>query len=361
MTFKQIFTMTAGLLLSMTAATSVQAQVRKVAAMPATLCGPENRRYVVNDLGSLNPGDSPQFNFAYSLNAAGTVVGQSNVRLPGITVPAPFLWNAAMGMLRLPTLGATANKISDSGLIVGEVFFAPKRGLLWNGAGGGVIELQPAAPYTSSSAVSVNSNGTVVGISADPQLPSRATLWQNGQAINIGVFPGYRDTYSADINEAGDVLINAEIYRYGNYTAYSAFRRAANGQTTILPGIVELPTIETAFAAALNNRDSIVGKANRLGNYYPVWWRHGTVLEIGDGRPGVALDINDNEQIIGMYDDGSAFLHENGTNYDLSALLNDPTWTVVSVREINNRGQMAATLSRDLETHAVRLDPVCDF
>ena len=157
---------------------------------------------------------------AIFINNAGWVVGTSN--LAGNQTHHAFIWARQSGMKDLGTLGginAEADWISDSGLVVGRADVSLQNSnhhaFLWNS--GTMTDLGVLDPWPCSTALSVNSQGQVIGdtgicgVGGGPNFYS-----QDGQPIvdiNTLVLPG-SDLQIVDlfsINEHGEIAGGAVL------------------------------------------------------------------------------------------------------------------------------------------------------
>jgi probable HAF family extracellular repeat protein len=151
------------------------------------------------------------------MNNRGQVVGFSTVA--GDQNSHAFLWDKKDGLKDLGLLPGGlfggANWINDAGEIVGGsdggTFF---HAVLWKN--GAVIDLGTVANDTCSSALSINSQGQIVGFgSADCNVEDHAFLWENGGPmvdLQTLVLP------ESNITLTTPVVINdrGEIVSYGN-------------------------------------------------------------------------------------------------------------------------------------------------
>jgi probable HAF family extracellular repeat protein len=105
-------------------------------------------------------------------------------------------------------------------------------------------------------------------------------------------------------------------------------------------------------AAGINNWGEVVGQGPNSHNYQPFLWQPSvgiTWLTPDSRNPGVALDINDQGQVVGWSFDSNlrryAFLWENGKLSDLNVLSGAGTkkFRLGSADAINNAGQIVGS------------------
>jgi probable HAF family extracellular repeat protein len=149
-------------------------------------------------------------------NNRGQLVGSAS--LPGDTIFHPFLFGKG-GFTDLGTFGGDngeADWINDEGQVAGSADFPGDQihhGALWSNRV--MTDLGPAASDPCSRALSINSKAQVVGGSSDCQKFLHATLWQNGQAIDLNTRirsgSGLQLTVAVDINDRGEISGNATL------------------------------------------------------------------------------------------------------------------------------------------------------
>ncbi len=123
-------------------------------------------------LGGPDGGDGPgrPASWANAVNAAGEVVGWSDA-------PEWMAGPNEYGYARRPVVWS-GNTILDLGTLGSRHGFA----------------------------MDINETGWVVGGSLDASGQQRATLWRDGEIIDLGTLPGYAASHAYRINEAGDIV-----------------------------------------------------------------------------------------------------------------------------------------------------------
>lgn len=309
---------------------------------------------------------------AAGINNLGQVVGWSQVT-PGTARQASLWKNGSPTELGLPNFlyNRFATAVNDSGVVVGYSDFSPLgngsqseafHARLWNK--GQVTDLGQGI------AKGVNNHGQVVGNSYSASHQSnRATLWQNGKTTllpSIGTAPGsFAYSYANAINDAGQVV---------GYSAGPDFSDHAtlwqNGQAIDL---VDPADTGYSYAFDINSNGYIVGSKDDQA----VLWHNGSQIGLGT-MAGVDADalssanaINDAGQVVGWIG-GNGFERRpflwtaEGGMVDINSLIdpNDPLKSLVtfdSVLDINNLGQIVggALIQRNgTEWHAYMLTPV---
>jgi probable HAF family extracellular repeat protein len=156
----------------------------------------------ITDLGTLGGGSGE----AWGINEAGQVVGHSNTT--GDDADHATLWNGG-AIIDLGTLGGTnssAISITDKGIIVGSANTAndlTNRATLWDASTGIATDLGSLVANLGSSAGDINNQGQIVGSSDLADGSAHATLWDNGNIIDLQQY------LPSDLANAGWVLFQA--------------------------------------------------------------------------------------------------------------------------------------------------------
>lgn len=166
---------------------------------------------------------------AVGLNDAGVVVGSLLVRIGDLGRTRAFVLDTrgddAMRLLD-PLPGddeCYANAINDAGQVVGTSELTGRVGerecatRAFLHADGATRELRPPPGYHLTGAAALNNHGQVVGIGSigpgDDPRGYRALLWQGDSVLDLNdlglLDAGWLLTSAADINEAGQILVQA--------------------------------------------------------------------------------------------------------------------------------------------------------
>lgn len=213
--------------------------------------------------------------------------------------------------------------VSNSGNVTGRTVSPDglhSRAFLYSHEGFKVLDDLPG--LSESIGWAVNSSGQVVG-----QIGSTSFLYSNGQMIDLG-FTGARA-----INEAGEIVGNAYLYRQG-----------------VLYNLGALQGGQSSSAYGLNNRGQIVGasdyaEAGQCCFEHAYLYENGVMKDLGTlgGPISRAHGLNEMGDVTGMsyltsnLDVHHAFLYSNGVMKDLGTVAPDSSsWA----NGINNQGQI---------------------
>jgi probable HAF family extracellular repeat protein len=251
--------------------------------------------------------------------------------------------------------------ISDNGLIAGNstkgvgdplVPIQETRAVLWKD--GTAIDLGTLGG-NESGALSVNKRGQVVGFATNtiPEpfpfslfgTQSRAFLWRDGAMQDLGTLGSGNDSEAEFVNERGQVagwsFINTTI---NPSTGLPTFEPFLWEHGTML----DLGTLggTMGFPYGLNNRGQVIGISNLTGDLtgHPFIWERGSLIDLGTlgGSYGIAMGINDAGEIVGGATNENdqaflAFLWKDGVMTNLGTLDGDDcSWAF----HINSEGQI---------------------
>jgi probable HAF family extracellular repeat protein len=205
----------------------------------------------------------------FAINNSNVAVGsQEKTTNPNPIETHAIRWVAGViEPLELPLPGhSVANDISDSGSIAGFMAHGTAslvgRGFIWTEDG--VTTLEPLPGWSNSEARSLNNLGDAVGhcrkLPFDPKLgylPRRATLWIDGEPIDLGILPGgWLSSVATDINDARQVI----GYCSDNPGAFNRYFLWQDGVMYDLGQYVQLPDEIVTFggAMAINNLGQIL-------------------------------------------------------------------------------------------------------
>jgi len=322
------------------------------AAGPAPVTPP---KYEIVDLGTFGG----QLANAHDINDAGHVAGTADA---ADEVPQAFLWNSGtltnLGSLmpgNAPDYGV-ARGMSENDFLVGESM-TPMTGFpgasvshafFWS-TQTGMIDLTPGTDNMSQ-AWDVNSAGQVVGNYTG------AFIWSQATGLkNIGMGGG--GSAAEGINESGQVC--------GYEWAADNTHEIGWVYDSRTETYRQLPTLGgTSETRRINNAGYVVG-SSREANFTPhsvMWTPDGQIVDLGvvpvpDYSPGTANALNEALWVIGADDYNGAgnsigWLWVDGTKYVLRDLITDPAqhdaWTdVTAPLGINARGEIVGIGIRD--------------
>ncbi|HEU4388671.1 MAG TPA: hypothetical protein VFV34_12795, partial [Blastocatellia bacterium] len=166
----------------------------------------QNKDTLAQDLGFLGKGAQVDYSEAYGINDLTHVVGNGVV---GSAVQG-FLWRNGH-MIQLGGLNgqAEAYAINNNGLIAG---LSNLHTVIWryditNSSSIPVIQQLPIPTgFFSATPTAVSDSGDVVGYAGSPNIDSHAILWRNGQAIDLGIWPGGHFSVAAGVNNSGQIV-----------------------------------------------------------------------------------------------------------------------------------------------------------
>jgi probable HAF family extracellular repeat protein len=276
-------------------------------------------QYVISPLGTLGG----SWSYAYAINEQGQVVGESETADGD---DHAVLWDKGTA---IDLGGILASDVNDRGQVVGqaEADDGNSHAFLWEN---GVMK-DLGTLGDESQANGINDRGQVVGLSSTDDGEYHAVLWENGRIVDLGTLGGDYGEARA-INDAGEVV---GISTTADGDAHTFLWK--NGVMTDL-GLFVLPY-------AMNNRGVIAGDTDPEG---AVVFDHGILTALGTlgGKYGVALGINNLDQVVGNAQTKNGYAHafvwENGLMTDLGTLDDD---TVSEAHDINNRGQIVGQSS----------------
>jgi probable HAF family extracellular repeat protein len=234
----------------------------------------------LRNLGSLMPGNVPDYGVARGMSQNDYLVGESMTPahdFPGASVSHAFFWSAQTGMIDLTpdtSLSSQAWDVNSSGQVVGNYMGA----FIWSQAAG-LKNIGLGAP--GGAAEGINDNGQVCGY-GQRDANSQTVGWvYDSRTDTIRELPslgGYTETRR--INDAGDVVGSGLDDQRGAHSILWTH----DGQLVDL-GVVPTPDYSPGFANALNEARWIVGADDYRGNgvLSMGWlWIEGTKYELRD-------------------------------------------------------------------------------
>jgi probable HAF family extracellular repeat protein len=163
----------------------------------------------IKDLGTLGGPDS----VAWQVNERGQIAGQSYVNstpnaTTGVPTIDPFFIGEDGNMVDLGGLGGTVSwtsGLNNRGQVIGAMTVAGDGGwhpFLWSH---GVLTDLGTLGVDCGFATAINDSGEVVGVACSPTT-FFATVWRNGVLTNLGTIVGDTCSESYDINSQGQVV-----------------------------------------------------------------------------------------------------------------------------------------------------------
>ncbi len=185
--------------------------------------------------------------------------------------------------------------------------------------------------------------------------------WDNGFSGMLWSKPGDGKAIGEFVPQSGNAsgtLVGLTVGKNGPTPA--AFK---NGKIGTLPSPEGL---QMAIPMAANEKDVFVG-AGVTGERIvkPVAWMNGKTgfLPVPSGKQGLALGINDNNQVVGVIETESGEAHaavwSGGKVIDLNEAIDQREgWTLVQARGINNKGFVVGTGIKDGHVGAFVVGPI---
>jgi len=299
------------------------------------------QQYQIVDLGEI----STLFNELWrplSINDSGQVAGCAPLIAGDFSA---FVWeNNSYNYLTNGIGSDWANGVNDNYLVVGaEAIGDLTFPCFWQNNLKTILPTPLPTILKSGEALAVNDSGLIVG-NVFPRGTTRqttASLWKLGDAgyervIIEKLYPDDFFNYAADINNS-DIVVGYS----GSQNSFSAFVWQQGQLPIALPS---QPGDYRAVTSAINNLNQVVGYTTGLADEdQAVIWQDNQVAPLGPvGQESWALDINDNEQVVGMYaaDDGlAACLWQNDQVINLNDQLNNAnSWNLQEAHDINIDG-----------------------
>lgn len=202
--------------------------------------------------------------FAADLNDSNVVVGSSY--RPSILRYRAFLWDGVtqhdLGSFTLNG-GSSAEAINNAGVVAGTANDLPAR---WEAGVWTALPLLPGGGYGGTA--DINESGVIVGHSAPLQnfFATRATMWVNGQAVDLGSVNGREISVAHGVNNLGEVVGSASQYTNSAPFAFVY----SGGQMYDLTTRVTAPGWWVQQANAINDIGQIVGTAQFGNNLHAV-------------------------------------------------------------------------------------------
>jgi probable HAF family extracellular repeat protein len=312
----------------------------------AALKGDENARGFLwqsgkmTDLGDLGGG----FSAAYGVNGQGVVTGFSETSDAEIVA---FEWkNGSMKALPNPSgsLLSLGIGINARGAIAGMCLTEPGQvhGVVWES---GKPRALSGLNGGDAAAVGINDSGLITGNSmtgSDPNAPIHAVVWKEGRPQDLGSLPGYSYSFSAGINNRGDVAGVVFEPRDRMFQASETADRQAPGSFW--------HRAQMLFGQSLAHQHTLprilTGKASNalLQLHTPWFWNYALLDEVRAAPEKEDLP--------------RAVVWSRGRIRDLNSMLpRNSGWKLLTADCINNRGQIAGVGVYRGELRAYLLSP----
>ena len=341
----------------------IAAVVAAVCSVPAATYG-QTAFYQIEHLPSLAPGELA---FPYDINSVGDVVGESQ-RLDGTRSAA--LWSEGVVTdlgAALGTETSAACGINDSGLIVGQrgqssgcagpgPLGAARQAIFWDEFGSGELP-DKSRFFDGAGAFAVNEADTIVGWSANDSGLAQGSSW--GSTSLSGLLEHF-PMAQAGTNIARGINDLEQAVGHSDQILFP-FPRTQRAALWDQGSIIDLGSLREgygSFAYAINNHGTVVGFSPaetepRYNRTHAFSWQNGELVDLGSLVPGDngsshAFDINEWGLVVGSSDVVSiagvhAVLWKGGTIVDLNDLIEDPNWTLLEARAVNDRGDIVGT------------------
>ena len=275
--------------------------------------------YTITDLGASATG--------YAVNSAGTVAGWSLNSSGG---EQAFVSNAG-GLTPLPLGAGTesyAYGINGAGTVVGNTYIGGQsHATIWNTASGATV--LGANTY----ATAINNSGEVTGSNGE------AFVVVNGQVKSLATVAGMNWSAAYGINDAGEVVGDG---RLTNGT-FRGLIWSPGGSVTTLGTFGG----SSSQATDVNDSGEVVGFASLANGYQNAFSMvDSMMIDLGTlGKSSYAYGINDSGEIVGYSyladGDQHAFLYQDGSMLDLNSLLPaNSGWVLEEALGINSAGQI---------------------
>jgi len=282
--------------------------------------------YTITSLGQVGGSSSTT---GYAVNDAGAVAGWSQ-NSSGVT---QAFGSGAGGLASLPLGSGTvsyAYGINDAGTVVGDTYIGGQsHATIWSGS-----SASPRVLGANSYAMAVNVAGEVAGASN-----GQAMVVVDGQVQSLGTLAGVNWSAAYGINNAGEVVGEGEL-------ANGTFRGVVWGSGG---GAVLVGTFGggSSDATGVNDSGEVVGFASLASGYQNAFlMTGGAMTDLGTlGESSYAYGVNDSGENVGYsyLDNGAqhAFLYDDGTMLDLNSLLPaNSGWVLEEAFGINSAGQI---------------------
>lgn len=321
--------------------------------------------YSVTEIGGFP--DSDGVSIATDVDDLGQVVGGREI--DGLA--NAFLWSngtiTEFGNESGEYRFVSASDINNLGQVVGSRYLSGGRSSAFLWENGMTIDLGrlPAEPRDSQETLadSINDAGIVTGRSS-----GRPFIWESGVMRDFRTFPGANAFDSVGpINNRGVI---AGTIRRDDTISFLHAARWTNGEAIDLgdfPGGTLMLSGNYSEPSAMNDVGQVVGYSDGANGYHAFFWSDGIMTDLG-ALPGLvnrseATDINDRGVVVGYSgaEIGHAFIWDsiNGMR-DLNSLLDESGtgWQLNRAYGINNHGQIVGFGLHDGMRRGYLLTPI---
>jgi len=224
--------------------------------------------------------------YPWGTNNHGQVVGSYTTQYSEIH---PFIWSIGEESIDIGTFGGSigeARGVNNAGVVTGEAYDAQGeiRAFRWDPSSG--IEDIGTLGGDGAVANSINETGQICGTAAMENAYAHAFLWEDGKMMDLS--PSFPEEYSTawGINNHGVVVgefrVNAAMWKDGEY-------------------------IDLGFSGValdINDLDQVVGQAGVSSAFI---WADGVKYDptkSGFGKDGIAYAINNKSEVVGLASQG---------------------------------------------------------
>lgn len=247
--------------------------------------------YKFTDLGTLGG----RFSDGFAINSAGRIVGTAeDTPLEGHAV----VWKGKRAIdlnRRQPDSAAYPYALNDAGAAVGMrwVGGSEYRATLWRD--GETIDLGSLGGLRSE-ARGISACGDIVGYAYDSTQSNRPVMWRDGAITDLGTLGGSRG-FAQDVNSQGQIVGGTQIA--GDEDVHATLWSGGR--------IIDLGTLRGGLgysaAAAINDSGVVVG-GSEWKNFsdHAVMWKDGAIVDLGTLRghgESFALGVNNAGAVVG--------------------------------------------------------------
>ena len=361
------------------ATAAILAPVQLLSRAQRTIPGPPPEPLHVQAVGPLELTGSMGIAINDKNEVVGTAFGEDEVRAfivrgrKGELLPlpkgAPF--SAASG---INAKGEAVGIVGTEETVRGTVWIGNKPGVLTSGkrdtvattisgksiAAGVAFDNQGRAAFTLSRPRYLDQSSRSFGTASSSLLRDAYSL-DNGFSGMLWGKPGDGKSIGEFVPQSGNAsgtLVGLTVGKNGPVPA--AFK---NGKIGILPAPGGL---QMAIPMSANEKDVFVGAGiTEDRTVKPVGWANGKtgLLPVPGDRQGLALGINDSNQVVGVIEtqngEAHAALWSDGKVIDLNDIIEERQgWTLVQARGINNKGFVVGTGIKDGHVGAFVVGPI---